>query len=147
MNKKNLAKSALAVIACAFWSASAVNAAPMWTSNDDILFMKGFVAHYSQRYGTMPSEELMLQSLNCVRNHYNQAAASGLDATSSVRYSVTTCYNAFTAGLGNQGSSSSRQNTLFNSSGDSSLSTDSDGCMYYSSPSYSYGGSFSFSNC
>ncbi|MEB3165275.1 MAG: hypothetical protein VKO65_01260 [Cyanobacteriota bacterium] len=140
MGSHRLLQPLLVALALTMAGPSPLQAAPAWTAEDDAAFVQNFVRSYSLRTGTKPSEQLVTASLQCHRHYYNQAAAAGYDVNAAANYSLASCANSQprVAGSGSAGSGSG---TIFNSSGDSSLSTDSNGCLYYSS------GPYSFSNC
>ena len=72
-----------------------------------------------------------------------QLAALGSDPVVAIQYAATTCQSQFVGqGTVNE---ANRSGTLLNSSGDSSLITDSNGCIDYSGSSFS--GNYSFSTC
>lgn len=133
-------RSLFVVLTLVIAGSPAAQAAPAWTAQDDASFVQNFVHSYSQRTGTMPSEQLVYASLQCHRYYYNQAAAAGYDVNTAANYSLSSCANSQPRATGSSAGASG-SGTIFNSSGDSSLSTDSQGCMYYSS------GPYSFSNC
>lgn len=127
--------------------ASAAVAAPAWTAQDDQAFVSNFSQAYATRTGYQPDLTLVQTSLSCVRGTYNQLAALGTDPMSAAQYAIATCQSQMAQQFGGHSSAngSSGAGTLFNSSGDSSLSTDSRGCMYYSGASFS--SNYSFSTC
>jgi hypothetical protein len=124
-------------------AATSLQAAPQWSGQDDVSFVQAFVQSYTLRQGYPPTQAIINASLSCHRYYYNAAAAAGYDLHAAINYAMSSCLSGQAQGprpsLGQSGASGSK--TLFNSSGDASLSTDNDGCMYYSS------GSYSFSNC
>jgi hypothetical protein len=143
MSPKQTFTATLVTLTTSLGLASAAVAAPVWTSQDDLEYVYSFSQAYAARTGFLPDPALVQASLTCVRGTYNQLAALGSDPVSAIQYAATTCQSQF-IGQGTA-NGSNRSGTLFNSSGDSSLSTDSNGCMYYSGSSFS--SNYSFSTC
>lgn len=124
--------------------AGAAGAAPAWTAQDDQAFVTSFSQAYAARTGLLPDPSLVQTSLTCVRGAYSQLAAIGTDANTAAQYAIATCQSRLAQSVTGR-STDTGAGTLFNSSGDSSLSTDSRGCMYYSGSSFS--SNYSFSTC
>lgn len=118
-----------------------VRALPAWTSQDDLSFVDSFATAFYGKTGSVPSPDLVQASLNCARTAYAQAAATGADLPSAIRAIVSVCQNGGDRSRAPGRTAGTGSGTLFNSSGDASLSSDSNGCMDYSS------GPYSFSNC
>lgn len=129
-----------AIITCLV-SGIPARALPAWTPQDDLSFAQSFAAAVYNKTGSIPSPEQIQASLGCARAAYAQAAASGADFTSAMRAIVSVCQNSVNRSRVPGQMAGSGSGTLFNSSGDASLSSDRNGCMYYSS------GPYSFSNC
>ncbi len=126
--------------------ASTAVAAPAWTAQDDQAFVTSFSQAYAARTGLLPDPSLVQTSLTCVRGAYSQLAAIGTDANTAAQYAIATCQSQLAQSVaGRSTDTGAGAGTLFNSSGDSSLSTDSRGCMYYSGSSFS--SNYSFSTC
>ena len=129
-----------AIVACLV-SGMPARALPAWTPQDDLSFAQSFAAAYYNKTGSIPSSQQIQASLGCARAAYAQAAASGADVPSAIRSIVSICQNSVSRSQLPGQMAGSGSSTLFNSSGDASLSSDGNGCLYYSS------GPYSFSNC
>ncbi|WP_208678859.1 hypothetical protein [Synechococcus elongatus] len=122
-----------------------VQAYPAWTTQDDYEFVRSFTTSFQAQMGYAPSDSLVAWSLNCVKTSYTQSVVSGVNPNVAVNTAIADCGRALQSVVGNGNGGNSRGSTIYNSSGDSSLSSDSNGCLYFSSGSFS--NSTSYSTC
>lgn len=122
-----------------------VQAYPAWTTQDDYEFVRSFTTSFQAQMGYAPSDSLVAWSLNCVKTSYTQSVVSGVNPNVAVNTAIADCGRALQSVVGNGNGGNSRGSTIYNSSGDSSLSSDSNGCLYFSSGSFS--SSTSYSTC
>ncbi|ABB58197.1 hypothetical protein [Synechococcus elongatus] len=118
---------------------------PAWTTQDDYEFVRSFTASFQAQMGYAPSDSLVAWSLNCVKTNYTQSVVSGINPSTAVNTAIANCGRALQTVVGNGNGGTGRGSTIYNSSGDSSLSSDSNGCLYFSSGSFS--NSTSYSTC